>query len=110
MTLSRYSSGGKPQSVEDRIGGGAIGFPLDPFLHSRQTFGRLVDVVAIGEVGERFEQLFEAFGAAEDGGGRRIAGTASRRTRRRPHWLELTHSSAFPLGCAARTQSPPVAG
>lgn len=110
MTLLPYFSGGKTQSGENRIGGGAIGFPLDPLLYSRQTLGGLMDVVAIREVGERFEQLLEAFGAAEDGGGRRIAGPASRRQRRWPHFLVLTHLSAFPLGCSARTQNPPVAG
>ena len=110
MTLSRYFSGGKTQSGEDRIGGGAISFPLDPFLHSRQTVGGLVDVVAVSEIGECFEQLFEALGAAEDRGGRRIAGAATRRAGRWPRSLVLSHLSAFPLGCSARTQSPSVAG
>ena len=109
MTLSRYFSGGKPQSGEDRIGGGAIGFPLDPLLHLRQPLGGLMNVVAVGEVGERFEQLFEAFGATEDGTGR-IVGPTSWRARRRRHWLVLTHSSAFPHGCSSGTQNPSVVG
>jgi hypothetical protein len=110
MTLLRYFLGGKTQSGEDRIGGGTIGFSLDPILHPRQTLGGLMDVVAIREVGERFEQLLETFGAAEEGRSRHIAGPASRRARRWPHSLVLTHLSAFPLGCSARTQSPSVAG
>ena len=111
MTLSRYFSGGKPQSVEDRIGGGMIGLAPDPLLYPRQTLGRLVDVVAVGDVDKGFEQLLQAFGAAEHRRGRRrLAGTASRRARRRSHSLVLTHPSAFPLGCSAATQSPPIAG
>ena len=109
MTLLRYSSGGKPKSVEDRIGGGVIGFPLDPLLHPSQPLGGLVDVVTVGEVGECFEQLFEAFGAAEDSRGR-VAGMASWRASCLPHSLILTHSSAFPLGCWSGTQSPCAAG
>ena len=109
MTHSRYFSGSKPQSVEDRIGGGAIGFPLDPLLHPRQPLGRLMDIVAVGEVGECLEQLLEAFSAAEDSGAGCIARTASRRPRRRPRLLMLTHSSAFPRGCSSGTQSRSVA-
>ncbi len=110
MTLLRYSSGGKLQSDEDRVGGGAIGFPPDPLLYSRQTLSGLMNVVAVSEVDKRFEQLLETFGAAEDGSGRRTARTAPRRARRWPHSLVLTHSTAFPQGCSARTQSPSVAG
>jgi hypothetical protein len=110
MTLSRYFSGGKPQSGEDRIGGGMIGLPPDPILYSRQPFGGLMDVVAVGDVGEGFEQLFEALGAPEHRRGRRLAGTATRRARRRPHSFVLTHPSAFPCGCSAATQSPSAAG
>jgi hypothetical protein len=110
MMLSRYSSGGKPQSGEDRIGGGMIGLPLDPLLYSRQTLGRLVDVVTVGDVDERREQLLEAFGAAKHRSGRRpVVGAAPRRARPRPHSFVLTHPSAFPRGRSA-TQSPPVAG
>lgn len=110
MTLSRYFSGGETQSGEDRIGGGVIGLPFDPLLHSCQTLGGLVDVVAVSEVGECFEQLLEAFGAAEDSRRYRIGRTASRRTPGWPHSLVLSHLSAFPLGCSARTQGPSVAG
>ena len=108
MTLLRSSLRSKPKCVEDRIGGGTIGLTLDPLLHPRQAFGGLMDVVAI-DIREGFEQLFETLGAAENGR-RRVAGSASRRARRRPHSLVLTHPTAFPRGCSVATQSPPVAG
>jgi hypothetical protein len=53
--------------------------------------------------------LFKAFGPAKDGR-RRVAGSASRRARLRPHSLVLTHPTAFLRGCSVATQSPPVAG
>jgi hypothetical protein len=108
MTLLRSSLGGKPQIGEDRIGGGTIGLTLDPLLHPRQAFGGLMDVVAV-DIREGFEQLFKAFGPAKDGR-RRFAGTASRRARRWPHSLVLTHPTAFLRGCSVPTQNPPVAG
>jgi hypothetical protein len=108
MTLLRSFSGSKPQRGEDRVDGGPISLTLDPFLHTRQAFGGLMDVVAI-DIREGFEQLFEAFGATEDGRCR-VTGSASRRARRRPHSLVLTHPTAFLRGCSVATQSPPVAG
>lgn len=111
MTLSRYFSRSKTQSGEDRVGGGMIGLPPDPLLYSRQTLGGLVDVVAVGDVDERFEQFLEAFGAAEHRGGCRFAaGTASRRRRRPLYSFVLTHPTAFPRGCSPATQNHPVAG
>lgn len=110
MTLWRYFSGGKPQSGEDRIGGGMIGLTPDPLLDARQAFGRLVDVVAIGDVDKGFEEFFETFGASEYGIGRGLGGTASRRARRRLHPLVLPHPSTFPRHCSAATQSPSLAG
>jgi len=108
MTLLRFFSGSKPQSGEDRIAGGPICLPLDPLLYSRQALGGLMDVVAI-DIGEGFEQLFEAFVPTEDRR-RRIAGAASRRARHRSHSLILTHPTAFLRGCSVATQNPPVAG
>lgn len=111
MTLWRSFSGSKPQSGEDRVGGGMIGLTPDPFLDARQSFRGLMDVVAVGDVGERFEQLLETFVAAEHRRGRGFdAGAASRSPRRRPYPVVLIHPSAFPRGCLAATQSPPVAG
>jgi hypothetical protein len=111
MTLLRYFSGGKPQSGENRIGGGMIGLAPDPLLDPCQTLRGLVYVVAVGDVDKRREQLLEAFGAAED---RRGYGffvrAASRRPRRRPQSLVLAHPSAFPRDCSAATQNPSVAG
>lgn len=110
MTLSRYSSGGKPQSVENRIGGGMVGLTLDPFLDQRQAFGGLVDVVTVGDVDKCFEQFFEAFGAAEDRRrGRSPVRAAARRARRRRQSLVSTHPSAFPRDDPAATQSLSVA-
>jgi hypothetical protein len=108
MTLLRSFSGSKPQSGEDRIGGGPISLPLDPLLYPRQALGRLMDVVAI-DIGDGFEQLFEAFVATEDRRCR-IAAAASRRARRLSHSLEMTHPTAFLRGCSVATQNPPVAG
>jgi hypothetical protein len=110
MTLSRYFSGGKPQSGENRIGGGMIGLTPDPLLNSRQALRGLVDIVAVGDVDKGFEQFLEAFGAAEDRGNGFFARAALRRSRRRPQSLVLAHPSAFPRDCSAATQNPSVAG
>jgi hypothetical protein len=107
MTLLRFSSGGKPQRGEDRIGGGPISLPLDPLLHPRQALGGLMDVVAI-DIGEGFEQLFETLVATEDRRCR-ITGTASWRARRWSHSLVMAHPTAFLRGCSVATQNPPVA-
>lgn len=110
MTQWRNSLRGKPQRSEDRIGGGAIGLRVDPFQHSGQTCGRLMDVVAVGDIDEGFEQLLEAFCLTRVSGRRhQIAGTAARCADLR-HSFVLTHPSAFPHGCSVATQSPPVVG
>ena len=110
MTLLRSFSGSKPQRGEDRIGGGPFGLPPDPLLDAGQALGGLMDVVAVGEVGEGFEQLLKAFVAAEDRGGCRMAGAASRRAHGRPHFFDLFHPSAFPRGIPAAIQNHPIAG
>jgi hypothetical protein len=111
MTLSRYFSGSKPQSGENGIGGGPLGLPFDPVLNSGQSFGGLMDVVAVGDVGKGFEQLFETFAAVQDRGGYCLAGcSTSRRARDRSHFFDLTHPSAFPRRIPARVRNLRAAG
>ena len=55
MKLWPPFSGSKPQRGEDGVGGGRLGLPLDPLLDAHEPFGRLMDVVAVGDVGEGFE-------------------------------------------------------
>jgi hypothetical protein len=69
-----------------------------------------MDVVAVGDVGERFEQLFETFAAAEDSAAGDTAGAASWRVRGRPYLVDLIHPSAFFRAIPAATQTRPVAG
>jgi hypothetical protein len=99
MKLWRSFSGSKPQSGEDGIGGGSLGLPPDPLLDLGQPLGGLMDVVAVGDVGEGFEQLLETFVAARSDGGcydRRLL--ASRRAPS-ARFFDVSHPSAFP--CAA---------
>ena len=110
MKLSGYFSGGKPQRGEEGIGGGVLGLPLDPVLNLGQPFGRLMDVVAIDDIGEGFEQLFEALAPVHDGRGGGHADPASRRVPGRSQFLDLSHPSAFPRGIPAATQNLPAAG
>ena len=56
MKLS-LASGGELQNLENGIGGGPLGFAVDPILDESQTLGRLMDVVALGNVGDRQAQL-----------------------------------------------------
>lgn len=51
----------EPQIDENRIGGGALRFVADPLLNRRQPVGRLMDIVAVGDVAERSQKLFETF-------------------------------------------------
>lgn len=99
MTLSPPFSGSKPQRGEDRIGGGRLGLPPDPVLHPGEAFGGLVDVIAVGDVDEGFEQLLEAFGAAEHWRRHRSA-RAARRAHDRWHPLVVLHPTAFLRGSA----------
>ena len=110
MKLSWASSGGETQNGENRIGRGRLRLARDPFLHTGQTLGGLVDVVAVGDVGEGFEQLFEALVA---GGNRRVdgyfvnrQGAASRYANQRAPVIDLFHPVAFPFGqCVEITQT-----
>jgi hypothetical protein len=116
MKLSRYS-GGKPQCVEDRIRGGALHFANDPVLYPRQTFGRLMDVVAI-DIGDGFEQLLDTFILTASRWGCQRMGTASRHQSDRARSIVLSHPTAFPHGVpafaetnnSALTQNHPLAG
>jgi hypothetical protein len=58
----------QPQIEKNRIGGGALRLVLDPFLHQRQSVGCLVDIVAIGDILERPQDLFEAVDSGAQGG------------------------------------------
>jgi len=108
MTLLRFFSGSKPQRGEDRIGGGPLGLLSDPLLDSGQALGGLMDVVAVGDIGERFEQLLETFATSK--GSRRPASAASPRTHEQPRFFAFPHSSAFSRGIPAVVQSLPAAG
>ena len=109
MTLSR-TSGSKPQRGEDRIGGGPFRLPRDPVLDPGEALGSLMDIVAVGDVGERFEQLLKAFAAAPYRYRGRRNGPASWRAHDRPLSLDVFHPSAFPRNIPAPAQSLPVAG
>jgi hypothetical protein len=108
MTLLRYSLRGKPQSGENGVSGGALGLPPNPVLNPGQPFGCLMDVVAIGDVDKRFEQLLEALGAGLNRRGCRVTRSTSRCPYDVPHFLDLSHPSAFPRGIS--TQSLSLAG
>jgi hypothetical protein len=110
MMLWRFSSGGKPQRGEDRIGGSRGGLPLNPLLNLGQTFRRLMDVVAVGDVGKGFEQLFKAFAAIQRRISDRMTGAASWCAHRRQHSFLLSHACAFPHDIPDRIQIRPVAG
>jgi hypothetical protein len=112
MKLSRSSLRGKPQPGEDRIGGGLFGLPLDPVLYPGQAFGRLMDVVAVSDVGKRFKQLLEALALVQNGRGCRmaVAGGASRRAHGRQNFFDMIHTRAFPRGIPTRIQSLSAAG
>jgi radical SAM superfamily enzyme YgiQ (UPF0313 family) len=112
MKLSWASSGGETQNGENRIGRGRLRLARDPFLHTGQTLGGLVDVVAIGDVGEGFEQLFEALVA---GGNRRVdghfvnrQGAASRYANQRAPVIDLFHPVAFPLASVPKLPKPAI--
>jgi len=111
MTLLRSSLGSKPQRGEDWVGGGLLGLTTDPFLDSGKALGRLVDIVPVGNVGKRFEQLFEAVVAPHRCRRGHMARPTSRRAHRKPpHFFNLSHPNAFPHGIiSAATQSLPGA-
>jgi hypothetical protein len=110
MTLLRSFSGSKPQPGEDRVGGGLLSLATDPFLDSGKALRGLVDVVPVGNVGKRFEQLFQALVARARRGGCGVPRSALRRAPDQPHFFDLSHPNAFPRGITpAVTQNPPGA-
>ena len=110
MTLSRSFSGSKPQRGEDRIVGGRSGLRVDPVLHACEAFRRLMDIVALRDVREGFEQLLETILAAEPSRRRSAADAAPRRARHRYYPSVLSHARAFPHGIATRNHRLAVAG
>ena len=112
MTLLRSFSGGEPQTSEDRIGAGLLGLPIDPGLHSGEAFGSLMDIIAVGDIGEGLEQLLKAVALAQN----RCSGRpfVARRAARRPHgcknFFDVLHPCAFPHGIRALIQNLPLAG
>jgi hypothetical protein len=108
MKLPRNGSGGETQSGENRVGRGPFRLATDPVLDERQSLGGLMDVVAVGDVGERLEQLLEAIGAAADGRVRRQTGSASRDARDRPQLVEFFHPVAFPPASLPKSPVPAV--
>jgi len=105
MTLSRCS-GSKPQSGEDWIGSGAFRFADDPVSHPGQTFGRLMDVVAIN-IGDGFEQLLDAFVSIAGRCRYRRTSAAARYQGDRSRSIVLFHPIAFPSASIAETNSAP---
>jgi len=99
MTLSR-NSGSKPQSVEDRIGCGALRLAHDPVLDPSKAFGGLMDIIAV-DVGDGIEQVLDTLVAAAGWRECRRMGTASRHQSDRAHSVVLSHPVAFPRGVAA---------
>jgi hypothetical protein len=110
MTLSRCSLRSKPQRGEDRIVGGGRRLAIDPCLHLGQTLRGLMDIISLGDVGERFEQLLETGVAFHGRRGSRGADAASRRAHDRPHFFDLSHPSAFPSGIASANRDLLAAG
>jgi hypothetical protein len=94
MKLSRYS-GSKPQRAKNGIGSGPFRFADDPVLHPGQTFGGLMDIVAV-DVGDSLEQLLDALVAGAGRCGDRRLGAASRHQGNRARSIILSHPIAFP--------------
>ena len=109
MTLWRFSSGGKLQRGENRIGGGGRDLPFDPVLNLRQTFRRLMDVVPVGDIGKSFEQLFEAFRTIRRCVGDHGPGAASWCAHHRQRSFFVLHLRAFPRNLPTWTQTRPAA-
>jgi hypothetical protein len=96
MKLST-GSGSKPQNVENGISSGSLGLPLDPFLDLGQPLGSLMDVVPLGDVDERFEELLDAFAARAQRRRSRRTRPAPRRRNKDPHFSDLLHRPPSPV-------------
>jgi hypothetical protein len=110
MKLSHFSSRGKPQRGEKRIGGGRLGLPPDPFLNLGQTFRGSMDIIPFGNIGKRFEQLLKAIVAVRRLIEYRVAGAASRRVHHRQHPCLASHLHVFLCHIPAGTPTRLVAG
>jgi len=97
--------GGEADSVENGISRRTIGLPLDPFLDPGQAFGRLMDIVSVGDVGKRLKQLFEALASSGRKGRGRPRGTAARSVERSLRFSGLSHPTASPSGLLAQTRT-----
>ena len=100
MKLST-GSGGKPQSVEEGIGGRSFRLAPDPFLGPCQSYRGLMDVVAV-DIGEGLEQLLDAFIASAKRMRCRRGGAASWRPDCGPHSADVSHPAAFPRDIPAQ--------
>jgi hypothetical protein len=96
-------SGSKRQNVEDGIGSRPLGLLPDPFLDVSQPFGRLMDVVALGDVRYGLDQRFETRVPSGD----RTTNLNTRATPRHANYrarsIDLSHPIAFPRGAPAPT-------
>ena len=87
--------GSEPQSAEDGIGSGTLRFANDPSLHTGQTLGRLVNVVAV-EIGDGVEQLIDAPVSAIGWSRHGHRGIASRDKGDGTRSIALSHPIALP--------------
>ena len=104
MKLSR-SSRGKPQNVEDRIGGGSLGLPPDPILYPGKPLRSLMDVIAVGDVDDGLNQLLETFVPGRDHRRHWRLMVASRHADFGARVIDLVHPIAFPI---AETGNSPL--
>jgi hypothetical protein len=110
MKLSHFSLRGKPQRSEERIGGGRLGLPPDPFLNLGQPLRGPMDIVPLGDVGKGLEQLLEAIVAVRRLVKYRVAGAAARRVHHRQHPCLASHLHVFLCHIPAGTPTRLVAG
>jgi hypothetical protein len=97
MKLST-GSGSKPQSVENGIRSGSCRLASDPFLHSGQPLGGLMDVIVV-DVDDRCEQQFDAFIACARRA--RNISVAPRHATCGSHSADLCHLTDFPRNISA---------
>jgi hypothetical protein len=112
--MSRFGdySGKELWTGEERIGGSPLGLPFDPILNESQTFGRLVDVIAFGDVGKRVEQGVKTLVARSRARESRFVRAYSSQADCRAHSNNLCHAITSPFGATghateARTPAPP---
>ena len=108
MKLSRCSGGKSQQHVENRIGGGSLGLPPDLVLHPGKPLRGLMDVIAVGDVDDGLDQLFETFVPGGDHQGNRRFLVASRHADFGARLIDLVHPIAYPSGVLAAFPKPAV--